>query len=188
MSEKVKQADFKVNISSFEINKLITTSNLFSKIELMLSSRLVLRCIVDYLNSKLGYAYPTQRTIARCTGLSEVSVGQAVKELELKQLIKKEKVNKRLHYKFGISFLGYLEVIPKVTLGDTQSSFGNIPQGALDNNILKEKENTFLNQTLSEEAERPMTEEEVAKVFIERLGNSKEFRGKVKALKEKFGL
>lgn len=183
----MKQKDFTVNISSFEINKLITTSNLFSKVDLMLSSRLVLRCIVDYWNSKLGYAYPTQKTIARCTGLSEVSVGQAVKELELKQLIKKERVNKRLHYKFTISFLGYLEVIPKVTLGDTQSSFGNIPQAALYNNILKEKENAFLNQTLSQEVESPMTEEEIAKVFIETLGNNPAFKGKVNKLKEKFG-
>ncbi len=184
----MKQKNFTVNISSFEINKLITTSNLFSKIDLMLSSRLVLRCIVDYWNSKLGYAYPTQRTIARCTGLSEVSVGQAVKELELKQLIKKEKVNKRLHYKLSISFLGYLEVIPKVTLGDTPSSLGNIPQGALYNNILKEKENAFLNNSLSPEVESPMSEEEVAKVFINALGNNKAFRGKVKELKEKFGI
>ena len=77
----MKKEDIKISISSFEINKLITTSNLFSKIELMMSSRLVLRCIVDFWNPKLGYAYPTQKTIARCTGLSEVSVGQAVKEL-----------------------------------------------------------------------------------------------------------
>jgi len=154
----------------------------------MLSSRLVLRCIVDYWNPKLGYAYPTQRTIARCTGLSEVSVGQAVKELELKKLIIKEKVHKRIHYKLSISFLWYLELIPKVTLGDTQSSLGNIPQGALDNNILKEKENAFFNQTLSQEVESPMSEEEVAKVFIETLGNNPAFKGKVRALKEKFGI
>lgn len=33
-----------------------------------------------------------------------------------------------------------------------------------------------------------MTEEEVAKVFIETLGNNPAFKGKVNALKEKFGL
>lgn len=183
----MKNKDFKINTSSFEINKLITTSNLFSKVELMLSSRLVLRCIIDYWNPKLGYAYPTQRTIAKCTGLSEVSVGQAVKELELKQLIIKEKVRKRIHYKLSISFLWYLGLIPKVTLGDTQSSLGNIPQGALDNNILKENENAFFNNSLSQEVESPMTEEEVAKVFIETLGKNPAFKGKVNALKEKFG-
>ena len=184
----MKNKDFKINTSSFEINKLITVSNLFSKVELMLSSRLVLRCIVDYWNPKLGYAYPTQRTIARCTGLSEVSVGQAVKELELKQLIIKDKVHNRIHYKLSISFLWYLELIPKVTLGDTQSSLGNIPQGALDNNIIKEKENAFFNNSLSQEVESPMSEEEVAKVFINALGNNKAFKGKVKELKEKFGI
>ena len=120
--------------------------------------------------------------------MSEVSVGQAVKELELKQLIKKEKVNKRLHYKLSISFLGYLEVIPKVTLGDTQSSLGNIPQGALYNNILKEKENTFFNNSLSEEDECPTTEEEFAKVFIAAWENSPILKSKAKELRDRFGL
>ena len=63
---------------------------------------------------------------------------------------------------------------------------GNIPQGALDNNILKEKENVFFNNSLSQEVESPMSEEEVAKVFIDALGNNPAFRGKVRALKEKF--
>ena len=65
---------------------------------------------------------------------------------------------------------------------------GNIPQGALDNNILKEKENAFLNNSLSQEVESPMSEEEIAKVFIAALGNNKAFKGKVKELKEKFGI
>lgn len=192
----MKNQDFKINTSSFEINKLITVSNLFSKVNLMLSSRLVLRCIVDYWNPKLGYAYPTQKTIARCTGLSEVSVGQAVKDLELKQLIKKVKVNKRIRYKFTISFLWYLELIPKVTLGDTQSSLGNIPKGALDNNILKENENAFLNNSLLNDAENltaeeiPLTEKERAESFINACQNSPslQVQAKIRKLKEKFEL
>ena len=80
----------KVKSTSFEINKLITTTQLFSSIKLSLSARLVLRCIVDYWNYKIGCAYPTQATIAKCTGLTEVAVGNAVKELDEKGLVDEE--------------------------------------------------------------------------------------------------
>ena len=84
----------KIKSNSFEINKLITTTQLFSEIKLSVSARLVLRCIVDYWNFKLGYAYPTQSTIAKCTGLTDVAVGKAVKELYQKGLIDKQKKEK----------------------------------------------------------------------------------------------
>lgn len=69
---------------------------MFSKIKLSISAKLVLRCIIDFWNNKLGYAYPTQKTISTCTGLSNVSVFQAVKELEQSGLVKKNKKYKRL--------------------------------------------------------------------------------------------
>ncbi|MDD3594033.1 MAG: helix-turn-helix domain-containing protein [Candidatus Gastranaerophilales bacterium] len=159
-----------INKSSFELNKLITTSFLYSKIELSLSARLVLRCIVDYWNAALGYAYPTQKTIAKCTGLSEVSVGHAIKELVLKQLIAIEKQRKRNYYHFTISFFVYLELVPKVTYGHTLKRFGNIPQVALDNNILINKENaSFLNFQYSFNEEEHFDEETKKQNEIERL-------------------
>lgn len=42
------QDNLKIKINSFELNKLITTSNLFSKIDLKNSSKLVLRCLIDF--------------------------------------------------------------------------------------------------------------------------------------------
>lgn len=174
--------EIKISKSSFELNKLITTSQMFSKIELMMSSRLVLRCIIDFWNLNLGCAYPTQKTIAKCTGLSEVSVGQAIKELELKQLIKKELKNKRLYYRFTISFFVYLDLIPKVTLGDTISSFGNIPQAALDNNILINKENTsFLNS----DEDLVLNEKERLEITIKTFENNPVFKKCVLELREK---
>lgn len=172
--------EIKINTNSFEINKLITTTKFFSQLELMLSSRLVLRCITDFWNYKKGYAYPTQKTIAECTGLSEVSVGQAVKELELKQVITKEKIHKRIYYRYTISFFGYLGLIPKVTLGDTISSFGNIPQAALDKNILKKNENTSLLIT-----DEPLTEKERIELTIKAFENNPVFKKHVDELKIK---
>ena len=178
----MKKEEIRINTNSFEINKLITTTKFFSQIELMLSSRLVLRCITDYWNYKKGYSYPTQKTIAECTGLSEVSVGQAVKELELKQIIKKDKVNKRIYYRYTISFFGYLGLMPKVTLGDTISSLGNIPQAALDKNILKEKENTSL---LNSSSDVEFTEQERIKMTIKAFVNNPAFKKYVDDMKEK---
>jgi DNA-binding MarR family transcriptional regulator len=137
------KTEIKVQSTSFEINKLITTTQLFSQVKLSLSARLVLRCIVDYWNFKMSCAYPTQQTIAKCTGLTDVSVGSAVNELYTKGLIEKKKHKKRIYYYFTLKFLGYLNLLPKVIYVNTQKNLGNIPQKFLGKNILKENENTF---------------------------------------------
>ncbi len=175
----MKKSEFKINKSSFELNKLITTSRMFSKINLMMSSRLVLRCIVDFWNPNLGYAYPTQKTIADCTGLSEVSVFQAVKELETKNVLKKEKINKRIHYKFTLTCLGYLNLVPKVTYGSSQTCLGNIPEVSYDNNILINKENT----SSSNSSEPELTEDEWKRITIKNLGNNPLFQRMLENLK-----
>ena len=96
----MQNTTIKVQTTSFEINKLITTTQLFSKIKLTVSARLVLRCIVDYWNFNLCFSYPTQLTIAKCTGLTDVAVGKAIKELDNKGLIEKHKKDKRIYYKY----------------------------------------------------------------------------------------
>lgn len=185
----------KVKSTSFEINKLITSTQLFSSIKLSLSARLVLRCIVDYWNYKIGCAYPTQATIAKCTGLTEVAVGNAVKELDEKGLIDKKKQHKRIYYYFTLKFLGYLKLTPKVIYVDTQKKFGNIPQKCLDNNILKDIENTSFSNPFSEE-ECEVIEEEteedrgliMAKAMIKNLSNSPTFAKKIAEMKKKYQL
>lgn len=192
------KTSIRVQSTSFEINKLITSTQLFSKVKLTVSARLVLRCIVDYWNFKLCCSYPTQLTIAKCTGLTEVAVGKAVKELDNKGLLEKQKRRKRIYYYFTLKFLGYLDLLPKVIYVNTQTKFGNIPQQCLDKNILKEKENTSFNQTSSpsseddSEPEKELSDEErgliMAKSVIKNLSNSPLFAKKVKEYKEKFNL
>lgn len=194
------KTEIKVQSTSFEINKLITTTQLFSRIKLSLSARLVLRCIVDYWNFKMSCAYPTQSTIAKCTGLTEVAVGKAVKELDMKGLIDKEKRRKRIYYNFTLKFLGYLNLLPKVLYVNSQTKFGNIPQQRLGKNILKENENTSFSSSLSPEAdsselddaEEPLSNEEshlaFAKATIKHLSGNPMFAGKIKELKEKYNL
>ena len=175
----------KVKSTSFEINKLITSTQLFSSIKLSLSARLVLRCIVDYWNYKIGCAYPTQATIAKCTGLTEVAVGNAVKELDEKGLIDKKNNAKEFTITLPLKFLGYLKLTPKVIYVDTQKKFGNIPQKCLDNNILKDIEKYFFFKSFSEECEiiEEETEEDrgliMAKAMIKNLSNSPTFAKKL---------
>ncbi len=182
----------RVKSTSFEINKLITSTQLFSRIKLTVSARLVLRCIVDYWNFKVSCAYPTQTTIAKCTGLSEVAVGKAVKELDTKGLIEKQKRRKRIYYHFTLKFLGYLNLLPKVIYVDTQTKLGKIPQQSLDKNILKDNENTLFSNPLEEESEDDEPEEDnglaLAKATIKHLSNSPMFAKKIKELKEKYNL
>lgn len=169
----MRKSEFKINKSSFELNKLITTSRMFSKIKLSISAKLVLRCIIDFWNNKLGYAYPTQKTISSCTGLSNVSVFQAVKELEQSGLIKKNKKYKRLRYEFTVKLWGYLNL----TIDNFDVSSGknlqNNTEKFTDNNILINKEN------------RDMTREEMAKIVIQNLGSNPIFKQKIDELKEK---
>lgn len=192
MLKQVKTT-IKIKSTSFEINKLITTTQLFSKIKLTVSARLVLRCIVDYWNFKLNCAYPTQSTIAKCTGLTEVAVGSAVKELDTKGLIEKKKQQKRIYYYFTLKFLGYLELLPKVIYVNTQKDLGNIPQNSLGKNILKEKENTSFPSFPQEDNPEDNEPEEddglgFARATIKHLGHLPEFAKKVKELKEKYNL
>lgn len=192
----MKAKSVKVNTTSFEINKLITSTQLFSKIKLSVSARLVLRCIVDYWNFKIGFAYPTQATIAKATGLTEVAVGSAVKELDNKGLIEKEKKQKRIYYYFTLKLLGYLGLTPKIIYVNTQKNLCNIPQSFYDKNILKDFENTsFQNQSSLDEEQtkdEPQTEQITGKRFaeiaIERFKNNPTFSAIVTGLKEKYGL
>lgn len=183
----------KVNSTSFEINKLITTTYLFSNIKLSPSARLVLRCIVDYWNFKIGCAYPTQSTISKCTGLTEVAVGKAVKELDLNGLIDKKKRNKRIYYYFTLKFLGYLNLISKVIYSNTQTNLYNIPKNSLDKNILKENENTSFSNFSFDDVSYEQEEQEdsgliVAKATIKHLANNPLFAQKINELKEKYNL
>jgi len=95
-------------INSFELNKAITTSKLFSKISLSPGSKLVLRCIVDFWNYEKGYAYPRQTTIAECTGLSKISISNIVAELKENQMIEIKKQGHRYQYYLTERFFKFI--------------------------------------------------------------------------------
>lgn len=97
-------------ITSFELNKLITTTKLFSKIKLTATSKLVLRCLIDYWNNEIGYCYPKQETISQATGVSRKSVVTAIRELAKLNLIKTQKKKYHIEYFLGEKLFHLLDL------------------------------------------------------------------------------
>jgi len=105
-------------IKSYELNKAVTFSRLFSRINLSPSSRLVLRCLIDFWNAEKGYSFPKQQTIADCTGLTRTSVVNAIEELRMNELIETRQGKYTLYYSFCTKFLHMVFGDRKVLLPD----------------------------------------------------------------------
>lgn len=76
-------------LTSFDIKKLINESEMFSKIELKLTSRMVLLAFCDFYNheKEKQEIYPSIAKIEKRTGCKESAVHRAIKELKNKGLI-----------------------------------------------------------------------------------------------------
>ena len=111
-----------INVSSFDLNKSITTKRLFTKIKLTASARLVLRCLVDFWNPNKGLVHPGQKIIAECSGVSLRSVNEAIDELRKNNIILTSgSTGEKLKYFFTPYFFELLEI----TQGDTEIAQGN---------------------------------------------------------------
>ena len=168
--------------TSFVINKYISTTGLFSKIELTPAAKLTLRAIADYWNYNMGIAFPTHSTLARNTGLTEFSIRKAVNELCDKKLITKTKKNKRFYYKFTATLFRLMDIEPKEPCGNTERKLRYIPQESCANNIIKENKNTsFLNSFYEEEC----TETDKDKILFEKLKDNPAFASIIKGIKSR---
>lgn len=74
-------------LTSYDIQKMITTSRLFKKVKLENSTKLVLRALIDYYNADRENTYPSQLRLSEDTDLSIRTVERAIKELKLKGVI-----------------------------------------------------------------------------------------------------
>ena len=138
--------------TSFEINKLISISGLFSKIKMPASARLVLRAIADYWNYNRGEAFPTQKTLAYNTGVAERNVREAVKLLQEKNLITAKLSKKRYYYQFTGYFIRLITNKEENSNTESGQNNRNISDDLSANNIIKYNENTsFLNSNSEED-------------------------------------
>ena len=149
--------------TSFEINKLISVSGLFSRVKLPVSARLVLRAIADYWNYNRGEAFPTQKTIAYNTGLDVRTVRYVIKELLKENLLTAKLYKKRYYYKFSGFFTLLITGKAENLFTDKGLTAPNIEDDTSANNIIKYNENTsFL---ISDE--EPISEVERCNIMLE---------------------
>lgn len=133
------------DLTSFEISKRITTSRFFSKVQLTPSTKLTLRCLLDFRNHKTGLTFPKQSTIADATGLTVASINRAVEELRQAKLIITVKYNGRLNYSFTNFFYELLkepEESITVTNNNNVSCNNKIDTKEINNSIIHITNNT----------------------------------------------
>ena len=103
---KEKNNDKKVvmlNISQFELTKILYSSGILSECDLTPSAKLFLWALCSHYNPQNKTMFPAQQTVANKLGISEKSAQRAVKELKSHGLIDYE--TKRVnHYVFGEKF------------------------------------------------------------------------------------
>lgn len=177
-----------VKVSSFDLSKAMTFSKIFSKIKLSPSARLVLRCLVDFYNPNKGLVFPSQKTIAECTGASENSVTNAINELRAERLILSTKHGAHLNYYFTNIFFELLgigvtnpkncdSITPKI--GDKQHEYKQInnknkilnfqKQSEGVNYISPETTRKQINESLKRDDKSPYNDLETALKYIDDL-------------------
>lgn len=132
-------------LTSFDLSKLITTSKIFSKVQLTPSAKLTFRSLLDFRNHKTGLTYPKQKTLAEATGLTVASINRAIEELRKAKLIITVKYNGRLNYSFTNFFYDLLKAPEEsVTVADNNNVSCNnrIYKTAVDNSIIHITNNT----------------------------------------------
>ncbi|MDD3150166.1 MAG: helix-turn-helix domain-containing protein [Candidatus Gastranaerophilales bacterium] len=92
------------NFTSFDLNKAVTFSKIFSKIKLSASSKLTLRALIDCWNPKKGFVFPSQNFLAQVTGLTDRSIRSSVAQLKDEGLILTAKTRSGLNYRFTQKF------------------------------------------------------------------------------------
>ena len=69
-------------LTSFELQKLITVNQFFSQISLSPLARLTLRALIDYYNHNTGKMYPSQIRLAADIGCWRQDASKAIRELK----------------------------------------------------------------------------------------------------------
>ncbi len=101
--KEARQKVVKLNISQFELTKILYSSGMLAKIDLTPSAKLFLWALCSHYNPNNDSMFPSQQTVAQKLGISEKSAQRAVKELKTHGLIDYE--TKRVnHYTFGAKF------------------------------------------------------------------------------------
>lgn len=98
-----------LNITQFELTKILYSSGLLAQCDLTPSAKLFLWALCSHYNPNNETMFPSQQTVAKKLGISEKSAQRAVKELKIHGLIDYE--TKRVnHYVFGPKFFDLVKM------------------------------------------------------------------------------
>lgn len=114
--EKARETTvYRVNITQFELSKLLYESEAFSRIELTASAKLFLWALCSHYNPDNETMFPAQATVAKRLGMSSRSAERAAKELKEKGLITytTKRVN---HYVFSPRFFELVGLEARVSV------------------------------------------------------------------------
>jgi|GEM_PF-2383732 len=111
---------YKVNITQFELSKMLYESEAFSRIELTASAKLFLWALCSHYNPDNETMFPAQATVAKRLGMSSRSAERAVKELRDKGLVTytTKRVNHYVFSPYFFKLVGLLLVKKDDTLAD----------------------------------------------------------------------
>jgi len=131
------------NFTQFELSNLIFDSDLFEKVELKPTTRLVLITLCRYYPN----IFPSMETIMKKAGIgSKETINNALKELKIKGLIIYcvDKNKKSNNYKFTPAFFELLKTVPDQYKKHTDDSTEIVPNKT-NNNINKKQDFSFKN-------------------------------------------
>lgn len=110
--QKLSQTEaLQINVKSFNLVRAITDKNLFSKIKLSPTARLVLFNLANMYNLKKGCCFPKIKKLILCTGATEKSIISALNELRNNNLIVSSRDDYKTNYYFTKNFFNILEII-----------------------------------------------------------------------------
>jgi len=129
-----------LNITQFELTKMLYSSGVLAKCNLTPSAKLFLWALCSHYNPNNETMFPSQQTISKKLGISEKSAQRAVKELKTCGLIDYEtrRVN---HYVFGEKFFELVKMGGDGGQNGGREGGQNVPLTNNHEKIKKQKEN-----------------------------------------------
>jgi len=150
-----------LNISQFELTKILYSSGILAQCDLTPSAKLFLWALCSHYNPNNKTMFPSQQTVAAKLGISEKSAQRAVKELKMHGLIDYE--TKRVnHYVFGEKFFELVKMSGMVGQNVLREGGQNV---RLTNKKEKKKEHGF---SLNLQNKRTPDSEETRKFIDEK--------------------
>lgn len=160
-----------LNISQFELTKILYSDGILAKCDLTPTAKLFLWALCSHYNPNNESMFPSQQTVSKKLGISEKSAQRAVKELKNHGLIEYE--TKRVnHYTFGEKFFELVKMSGVVGQNVLKEGGQNVL--LTNNKEKKEKQKEFFSFSYKGKARNAEYNNGSEKIQKSRVPNSEE--------------